>query len=36
MMNFVESIWLLLMFAAAKFADLVEKKVEGSRPDDKI
>jgi hypothetical protein len=35
MMNFVEAIWLLLS-AAAKFADLVDEKVEGSRPDDKI
>jgi hypothetical protein len=33
--NFVEVIWLLLS-AAAKFADLVDEKVEGSHPDDKI
>jgi hypothetical protein len=31
----VEVIWLLLP-AAAKFVDLLAKKVEGSRPDDKI
>jgi hypothetical protein len=32
---FLETIWLLLS-AAAKFADLVDEKVEGSRPDNKI
>jgi hypothetical protein len=32
----VEAIWLLLLSAALKFADLVDKKVEGSHPDDKI
>jgi hypothetical protein len=35
MTNFVDTIWLLLL-AAAKFADLVDEKDEGSRPDDKI
>jgi hypothetical protein len=35
MTNSVEAIWLLLS-AAAKFADLVDEKVEGSRPDNKI
>jgi hypothetical protein len=33
-MRSVETIWLLR--AAAKFADLVDEKVEGSRPDNKI
>jgi hypothetical protein len=32
----VESILLLLLLAAAKFADLVDERVEGSRPDNKI
>jgi hypothetical protein len=31
----MKSIWLLLM-AVAEFADLVDEKVEGSRPDDQI
>jgi hypothetical protein len=35
MTNSVEAIWLLLS-AAEKFADLVDEKVEGSRPDNKI
>jgi hypothetical protein len=34
-MRSVDAIWLLLL-AAAKFADLVDGEVEGSRPDDKI
>jgi hypothetical protein len=32
----VEAIWLLLLSAAEKFADLVDEKFEGSRPDNKI
>jgi hypothetical protein len=35
-MRSVEAIWLLLLSAVAKFVDLVDKKVEGSRPDNKI
>jgi hypothetical protein len=35
MTNSIEVIWLLLS-AATKFADLVDEKVEGSRPDYKI
>jgi hypothetical protein len=31
----VEAIWLLLL-AAAKFTDLLDGKLEGSHPDDKI
>jgi hypothetical protein len=34
--EYVESIWLLLLSAAAKFADLVDGSVEGSCPDNKI
>jgi hypothetical protein len=33
--NSIEAIWLLLS-AAVKFADLVDGKFEGSRPDNKI
>jgi hypothetical protein len=36
MTNFIETIWLLLLSAAIKFVDLVDEKIEGSRPDDKI
>jgi hypothetical protein len=36
MMNQSDAIWLLLLLAALKFADLVDGKVEGSRPDNKI
>jgi hypothetical protein len=36
MMNHTYAIWLLLLSAAAKFADLLDKKVEVSRPDNKI
>jgi hypothetical protein len=32
----VEAIWMLLLSAAMKFVDLIDRKVEGSRPDDKI
>jgi hypothetical protein len=35
-MRYVEAIWLLLLSVAAKFADLHDEEVEGSRPDDKI
>jgi hypothetical protein len=35
MTNSVEAIW-LLPSAAEKFADLIDEKVEGSRPDNKI
>jgi hypothetical protein len=35
-MQSVEAIWLLLLLAASKFANLVDRKIEGSRPDDKI
>jgi hypothetical protein len=34
-MDRLDAIWLLLS-AVAKFADLVDKKVEGSCPDNKI
>jgi hypothetical protein len=36
MMNQADAIWLLLLSIAARFLDLVDGKVEGSRPDDKI
>jgi hypothetical protein len=32
----LETIWMLLLSAAIKFVDLVDEKVEGSRPDNKI
>jgi hypothetical protein len=36
MMNESDAIWLLLLSVTPKFADLVDEKVEGSRPDNKI
>jgi hypothetical protein len=36
MMNLLDAIWLLLLSAVAKFAGLIDGKVEGSRPDNKI
>jgi hypothetical protein len=36
LMNRLDTIRLLLLPAAANFADLVDGKVEGSRPDNKI
>jgi hypothetical protein len=36
MTDSVEAIWLLLLLVAAKFADFVDGKVEGSRSNDKI
>jgi hypothetical protein len=36
MMNQPDAIWLLLLLVAAKFADLIDGKVEGSHPDNKI
>jgi hypothetical protein len=35
-MNRLDAIRLMLPSAAAKFADLVDEKVEGSHPDNKI
>jgi hypothetical protein len=35
-MRSVEAIWLLLPSAAEKTSDLVDEKVDGSRPDNKI
>jgi hypothetical protein len=35
-MSRLDAIWLLLLLAAAKFVDLVNEKLEGSRPNDKI
>jgi hypothetical protein len=35
MTNFVETIWLMPL-AATKIADLLDVKIEGSRPDNKI
>jgi hypothetical protein len=35
-MSRLDAIWLMLLSAATKFVDLLDEKVEGSRPDNKI